>query len=227
MKNKVEVEGATETVLKLASSDPVFRAATVGVLANRTNLPAEAYGLMGLVAASEKESPVLRSRALRGLIRSIDKPKAREAAVAALAVVGRLEKPPGELMDAWRDFVKDGRQARDLGYYARLAVGPDAAPAELAYAVILNAEADPKAPPRTKQVARDAIARALAEPALTARLLRAVGLTRSQSYAVQVRDRLDSTNPGVRLAAPEAARRLGLAAAGRKPIGPGDRQAAV
>ena len=51
---------------------------------------------------------------------------------------------------------------------------------------------------------------------MTARLLHAVGLTRSQSYAVQVRDRLNSTNPGVRLAAHEAARRLGL----DRPAGP-------
>ncbi len=210
MKNKVDIEGATERALKIASSDPVFRAATIGVLANRTDLPAEAYGLMGQIAASENESLALRGKALRGLIRSMEKPKAREAAIAALAVVGRLEKPPGELMDAWRDFVKDGRQARDLGYYAKLAEGPDSGPAELAYAVILQAEANPRMQGRTKEVARDAIVRALAEPVLTARLLHAIGLTRSQAYAVEVKGRLESKNPGVKLAAREAAARLGL-----------------
>ena len=130
MKNKVEIEGTTQLALKIASNDPVFRAATVGVLANRTNVPSEAFGLLGLVAASDKEPAVLRGRALRGLIRSLDKPAARDAAVVALAAVGRLEKPPGELSSAWQDFVKDGRQARDLGYYARLAEGPDPASAE-------------------------------------------------------------------------------------------------
>ena len=207
--------GPTQLALKLATTDPVFRAATVGLLANRTDLPAEAIGFLGQVAASEKEPPALRGRALRGLIRSLDKPAARDAAVAALAAVGRLDKPPAELLGAWQDFVRDGRQARDLGYYAKLAEGPDAAPAVLAYAVLLHADANPRAPGRTKQVARDAIDRALAEPALTARLLRAVGLTRSQSYAVQVRDRLNDTNPAVRLAAQDAARRLGLDRAGR------------
>ncbi|MCA1686303.1 MAG: c-type cytochrome, partial [Planctomycetia bacterium] len=220
MKNKVEIEGSTARALKIASSDPVFRAATVGVLANRTDLPAEALGLLGKVAASEAELPALRGRALRGLTRSVDKPAAREAAVAALAVVGRLEKPPAELVGAWQDFVKDGRQARNLGYYAKLAEGPDPAPAELAYAVILQADANPRMQGRTKEVARDAIARALAEPALTARLLHAVGRTRSQSYAVQVRDRLTSKNPDVRLAAQEAAKRLGLDRSGGEGGGP-------
>jgi len=210
MRNKVEIEGMTKLALKIASTDPVFRAATVGVLANRPTVPAEAFGLLGLVAASNTEPAALRGRALRGLIRSLDKPEARDAAVAALAAVGRLDKPPGELTGAWQDFVKDARQARDLGYYVKLAEGPDAARAELAYAVILNTDADPRMQAATKRVARDAVARALARPTLSARLLHAVGLTRAQSYAVQVRDRLASSDPAVRAAALEAARRLGL-----------------
>ncbi len=210
IKNKVEIEGMTPLALKIAATDPTFRAATVGVLANRNDLPVEAYALLGLVAGSESEPPALRGRAMRGLIRALDKPAARDAAVAALASVGRLDKPPGELMGAWQDFVKDGRQARHLGDYVKIAEGPDPAPAELAYAVLLNADADPKAPGKARAVAHDAIARALAEPALTARLLQAIGLTRSQSYASQVRDRLEALNPGVRLAARDAARRLGL-----------------
>ena len=210
LKNKVEIEGSTRRALALASSDPSFRAATVGLLGVRPNLPPEALAFLGEVAGSEKDDAPLRAKALRGLFRAVDKAEARDAAVRALAAVGKLDAPPAELLGVWHDFVRDNRQSRDLGHYVKLAEGPDADPAVLAYAVILQAEANPKLQARPKTVARDALARAWAEPALSARLLRAVGQTRSNSFAVQVRDRLESRNADVRAAAAEAARRLGL-----------------
>ena len=49
---------------------------------------------------------------------------------------------------------------------------------------------------------------------MSGHLLRAVGRTRSQSYVSEVRDRIKSDNPSLRLAAEDAARRLGLNASG-------------
>ncbi len=210
MRNKVELEGTSGLILNNAAIDPAFRAITVGVLANRPNLPPDALKLLGQVASSESESPGLRARALRGLLRAGDKLEARKLVISALAAVGHMEKPPGELQDAWQEFARDGRHARDLDFYAKLSEGPDGSEAELAYAVLLQADANAKTQARAKELARDAIARAWDDPKLSARLLHAVGRTRLQAYASEVKGRLDHANPSVRLAAQDASKRLGL-----------------
>ncbi len=210
MKNKVELEGTTSLILKIAATDPSFRAATVAVLANRPKLPDEAYSLLGEVAKSESEPAPLRAKALRGLMRAGEKPAARDQAVAALAAIGRIEKPPGELKDAWQDFVKDNRHSRDLEYYTKVAEGPDAAPSELAYAVILQADANPKEQARAKQTAHDAVTRAWLEPSRSVRLMHAIGRTHAWRFAAQVKERLNHADPAVRVAAQETSRQLGL-----------------
>ncbi len=83
----------------------------------------------------------------------------------------------------------------------RLAEDQDAARRELAYAVLLAVDGNPKAPVRAKTQAENAIEAAWKEPRLAATLLRAIGRTDSVKYAFQVRNHMKDQHADVKKAA--------------------------
>jgi putative heme-binding domain-containing protein len=203
--------------LKLAGEDPEMRRLTVDLMGGRSNLPPEAIRFLGEVAASERDAPGLRARALDGL-RRIEGPNANaalDAALHALGDAGTRDDLPADLQIAWRDFVHHKQNRRYTRDFLAAARDGDPGPSTLAHAVLIELAPGEKPPGEIHR----AIERTWSQPAASARLLRAIGLNRAERYTTQVQAHLQADEPGVRQAAAYAAHRLGLdrPAAGQGP----------
>ena len=88
-----------------------------------------------------------------------------------LAAIAQQEMLPAAVHDVWRDYVRDAGHARRAGEFRRLAKDNDPAVRELAYAVLLALERDPKTPARAKTEAERAIESAWSAPRETTSLL--------------------------------------------------------
>ncbi len=127
-----------------------------------------------------------------------------------LAEIGHQDSIPPELLDMWRDYLRDGDHARRVADFRKLAEGDDPSRRELGYAVLLAVDANPKAPSKAKADADRAIESAWKTPRAAASLLRAIGRTDSVKYAFQVRNRLKDEHGEVKAAAAFAAAKLDL-----------------
>ena len=205
VRNKVELEGAKDLAIDLGGLDPSARAAVVGILTVRRSLPEPAIRFLTGIATSDKEAPSLRAQALRGLVRHH-----RGPASGVLAAIGHQDAPPAELVDVWRDYLRDGNHARRIGEFRKLTEDPDSSRRELGYAVLLSLEANPSGQARAKSEVGRTIESAWKTPGTAASLLRAIGQTDSLKYAFQVRNHLEDKDPEVKGAAAFAARRLDL-----------------
>lgn len=210
VKDKIDFEESSAMALRLAGEDPAFRAATVDLLLGRKTLPADAVAFLGGVAASDREAPALRVKVLRGLKRHRGRREARDAILHGYAAINRQDEPPAELLAAWREFARDGGHAREVGDFRKLAEGTDEARGELGYAVLVGLDDNPRLPQGARDEARKGIEAAWRKPSAAARLLRAIGLAESESYALQVRAHLKDGHPEVRRAAAFASRALDL-----------------
>jgi len=219
LRNKVDTEETTGLALKLAANDPTLRLAAIDMLATRPKLSLDAIKFLEIIATTDT-FPTARAKAIRGLLRHPTQQEARESALRGLAGVARGDDPGDELIGTWSDFAKDGRNTRDASTYARLAEGPDAGKGVLGYGVLLQVEANNKAPEAARDYAKKVIERAWSSPAGAARLLRAVGLSRANRLADRVRPLLTDADPEVRRAAEFAARRLDLATTEATPVRP-------
>jgi putative heme-binding domain-containing protein len=205
VRNKVELPGAAAVEFDLAGLEPSARAAVVDVLIARPSLPERASRFLEGVAVSDKESPALRAKVLKGMVRY-----QRRSATRVLATIGQQDSLPSALLDAWRDYVRDGGHARRVGEFRRLAEDEDPAARELGYAVLLGLDANPKTPPRAKADAVLAIESAWKTPRGATSLLKSIGRTDAVKYAFQVRNHLKDEHREVKEAAAFAAARLDL-----------------
>jgi putative heme-binding domain-containing protein len=205
VRNKVELEGATAVDIDLAGLAPSARSAVVDILIVRPSLPARAIQFLEGVAVSEKEAPALRARVLKGLVRYH-----RRSATGVLAAIGHQDAVPPELLDVWRDYLRNGDHARRVGDFRKLAEDEDPARRELGYAVLLAVDANPRASTKAKAEADRAIESAWKTPKGAASLLKAIGRTDSVRHAFQVRNRLKDEQREVKAAAVFAAARLDL-----------------
>lgn len=210
LKNKVDLAGSTSLAIKLAGDDPTLRTATVDSIAGQSTLTDEAVRFLGSVAALDRESPALRAKALRGLARHLDQPSALEAAVAGFATVAGQESPDSALNGVLQDFLREGRNVRDIKPLLRFVEDADPARSALAYTILLEIDRNPRAPADAKASVRKAIDSAWSQPRTTASLLRAIGQRKVNAYSFQVRSHLQDPNPQVREAATVAANRLDL-----------------
>ncbi len=211
LKNKVDFEETTAQALKLAEADPALRSAATDLLIGRPKLSLDAIRFLEKLATADADASA-RAKAIRGLLRHATQQEARESALRALAAISGDDNPPAELVGAWTDYAKDGRHARDAGTFARLAEGPDPGKGVVGYGVLLQVDANPKAPEGSKADARKAIDRGWTKPETASRLLRAVALSRANGYAPQVRAAMLDGRTEVRQAAEFAARRLNISA---------------
>ena len=205
IRNKVELEGASVVDVDLGGLEPSARAAVIDILVVRKALPERATHFLEGVAASDTAAPALRAKALKALIR-----RRHKSAPGILAAIGQQESPPPELLDVWREFVRDGEHARRLGEFRKLAADENPARRELAYAVLLALDTNPNTPARAKAQANQAIEAAWTGPRSAASLLRAIGRTDKVKYVFQVRSRLKDEHSEVKAAAAFAAARLDL-----------------
>jgi putative membrane-bound dehydrogenase-like protein len=207
-RNRIDVGDPGALLVKFAARDPAFRATAVDLLLNQPKLSADAIGLLESVAASTGESAALRARALRRLSQIAKQPAAFEATVRVLAGLNP-EKASQELVSIWEDFTRDVKQAQNVGYFVKLA-NADAGRRALAYTVLLHIGNNKNTPTAAKQTAARAIDQGWGKADTAAILLRAIGQTRSDQYAFQVRAHLKDARAGVREAATLAARALRL-----------------
>lgn len=209
-KNKVDLEGSTALAIKLADNDPTLRAATVELLSGQQNLTDDTIRFLGAVAAADRETPALRTKALRGLVRHLDKPSALDAAVTGFATISSLESRDSALNGVLQDFLREGRHTRNLKPILAFVDDADPARSALAYSVLLEIDRNPRSPAEAKAAVRKAIDGAWSKPKTAASLLQAIGQGRVGTYALQVRNRLKDPNQDVRDAATVAARHLDL-----------------
>ena len=211
LKNKVDFEETTALAIKLSKTDPTLRSAATDLLVGRPKHSLDAIKLLEDVALNDAD-PSAKAKSLRGLLRHTSQQEARESALRILGSIALQDDPPAEVVVAWVDYTKDGRLARDAGTYVKLAEGDDAGRGVLGYGVLLQLDANQRAPEGSKAEARKAIARAWETPQAASRFLRAVALTRSSGYTQQVRTALADGRAEVRQAAEFAARRLNISA---------------
>jgi putative heme-binding domain-containing protein len=205
IRNKVELDGVAAVDIDLATLEPTARGAVVEMLSARPSLPERARNFLKSVAASDREAPALRARALNGLVRHHPK-----TAIRLLATIGQNDASPPELLGLWRDYVRDGGHARKIGDFRKLADDEDRPSRELGYAVLLALDANPRAAAGAKGEAERAIDAAWKTERGAASLLMAIGRTDSMKYAFQVGNHLKDERRPVKAAAAYAATRLDL-----------------
>ena len=211
LKNKVDFEDTTALALKLSSSDPALKLAATDLLIGRPKLSLDAIKFLENIATTDAD-PSVKAKAIRGLLRHTSQQEARESGLRALALISEQDNPSPELVGTWVDYAKDGRHARDAATFAKLAEGADPGRGVLGYGVLLQIEANQRAPEASKTESRKVIERAWEKSETAPRLLRAIALTRSMAYAPKVRTALADSRTEVRQAAEFAAKRLNIAA---------------
>jgi len=211
MRNKVDLEETTPMAAKLALEDPPLRASVVDLMVSRPKLSFDAIRFLESTANDPTGDGALRAKATRGLLRRQNQVEAREAGLRALAFGEAEENPNADLLGVWNEYAKDNRHLRDLGSFAKSAEGPDVGRSTLAYAVLIAASSNNRAPEAARNEANRAINRAWDRPELAPRLLRAVGLAKAAGFAPKVQAMLDDGRTDIRQAAEFAAKRLNLA----------------
>lgn len=203
-KNRVDIPELVPTVLKLADSDPKFRASAVEMFASRATLPDEAIDLLGKTASSSTEPASTRAKAIRALAKS-GKSAALDAAVTALAQPG---KAPGEINAAWEDFARDPKNGRNVNYFTQLAASNESERRVLAYAVLANLASSRVSDRNGRGVASRAVESGWTNSASTVPLLQAIARLRLEGYATQVRGLLNDSRSEVATAARATAKSL-------------------
>ncbi len=174
IRNKVDFEGVTARALKAAADDPTFRSDAVALFAGRPHPAPETIAFLLEIATSKREAVSLRAQALRGLMRA-GEPRVRRC--ARWQRFADADNPPGELLGAWSDFVRDNRHRRALAEFVTIAEGADRAAGVVGYAVLAALASDSRDPSKP---ARGALDRAWQKPETTVRLLRALALDRGR-----------------------------------------------
>jgi putative heme-binding domain-containing protein len=210
-RHKLDFEQSLPMLIKLANSDEAFRPIAIDLLSSRKDLTADAGKLLADAVVSAKTPNPLRAKAARALHRNFDRPGLREQTLHAFTYLIEQENLSGELQPVLDEFLRDGRQADQIASVLEMVKSSQPAEAKLGYAILLSLSENPQA----KREARDAANQALDAtwfngglPVLT--LLNAIGATKSESQALQVRLRLDSMDARISGAAQRVAKLLEL-----------------
>ncbi len=131
-----------------------------------------------------------------------------EAAVDALGRVAAAEAPDADLAAALASFLVNPQQFRQIKVLSRLAGSGPAGRREVALATLINVAQSKLTKPGPSQRAEKAISKAWDDPAAVAPLLRAIGRSKGEQYAEQVRARLNDADAAIAAAAAFAAQRL-------------------
>lgn len=210
-RNKLEFEQTLPILVKLAGSDETFRPTAVDLLSSRSDLTADAARILADAALSSKNPNPLRARAARALHRNSDRAGVREPAIHVFAKLIEQNTLPAELQAVSDEFLRDGRQAEQIAAVLELTKSKQPAEAKLGYAILLSLSDNPQAKREARDAANKAIEATWFNGGLSVlALLDAVGATRSESQAVQVRLRLQSMDPRIEGAAKKVAKLLEL-----------------
>lgn len=191
----------------LAKKDPAFRAQAVELLLGSKKLGPEAIALLEGVAVSSTDTPALRGKAVRTLA-SVESRESLEATVRVFAAIGG--DGTGELKNARESFLREGRHGSSIGYFSQLTLADDPGRREVAYGVLTTLANSNTAKAPVREAAAAAVEKGWVRPFTAVSLLRAIGQTRFNVYADQVRAHLKDQNPTVQTAAIYAAEQLKL-----------------
>ena len=213
LKNRIELPELLSLAFKVAESNASARASLVDLLSGRTGVAGPAAQFLVRVAETDAEPLPIRIKAVRALQRSADA-GSLDAVVKVLVEVQRRD----DLASVWDEFVREGRNGQNVEFYVQLARDGEPARRVLGYSVLINiASQRGGGVRRGRSTALETIEAAWAKPEATVALLEAIGRSRAQDYADQVRISLRSDKADIRQAALYAAGRLKLSV---EPSGP-------
>ncbi len=205
-RHRLAFDEALPLVLRLASEDPSFRGSAADFLAQRPQLPPEGIALLESVASDEAGEPAVRLRAFGALNKA--------AALDALVrILGGLRKPPGELVQAREEFVRDGRHARNLAYFQKLAGAEAPAARELGLGVLASLSQHKNSPKALQESALRQVEAALTGPH-PEHALRGIAYARADAFVHPVRSLMNDARKEVQEAALAAAKALKLDSGG-------------
>jgi putative heme-binding domain-containing protein len=209
-KHKIDLPGIDVALLKVAAVDPVFRPQAIDLLLQAATFPPEALDLLAKTALGTQEKPALRAKALRGLHKYSDQNGFLAAAIDGFAALTPKDLAAKEFASAWEDFTRDGKHAGQIERFAALTNSKNAAERDLGWTVLVNLATGKLTPAAPRQAAERKIDQAWASPDTVVPLLNAIGRTKADPYAFQIRNLLKSDNPAVLKAAQATFQALGL-----------------
>src|SRR4029453_4769858 len=172
--------------------------------ASRPSPPAEVAAFLESVASSDTEEPALRAKAIRALQRTSNRSAISGVVRKALLEIAAQENPPKDLESVWEEFVRDGRNARHVEEFLKMAEADASTERLLGYSVLINIANQKQGPRQAQMTAAQSLERAWNKRDSTVSLFQAIARVRSDQYSHQVRIHLNDSRPGVRLAASAA-----------------------
>lgn len=194
----------------LAGYSLALQRATTDLLTTQRELPAGSRSLLGDAAMEEGLQPDIRAEALRALMRTPDDGRLAEitSLYAQLVHTAPHPAPIGETIQ-W--YIGRSHHIERVSSFAEMARTGSSGEKKLAYGVLLQLAEDDDLESEVRTQIDQALEDGWSESGRTAPLLWAIGYTKVEGYADQVRERLEGDHgPTVRTAAEYAARRLGL-----------------
>jgi putative heme-binding domain-containing protein len=206
--HKIDLPEVQETLVKLVLTDSALAGAFVETLAGRKSLGEREMKAVKEIITSDAMGPSVRAKGIRMLGEELDDAASVEAAVDALGRVAAAEKPDADLAATLDSFLVNPQQFRQVKVLNQLAGSGPAGRREVALAALINVGESKLTKPDPRERAQRAVERAWEDPATVAPLLRAIGRTKAQRYAEQVRARVNDADATIAAAATYAAGRL-------------------
>ncbi len=211
VKTKVDFPGLTDLMLAKAGTDTAAKLGAIEALVRGDkSLPADALKALSGIASNAKETPELRSRALRDFQKSMENKEMFEAGADAFATLASTSPPAGPLAQVWEEFTHDGRNAKHVWDFAKLATEKDAGKQHLGLTVLVNLAGSKVTDKKDLAAAQKALDGLWAKPETAAALLGVIAHTRAAAFAPQVTAHLKDPNNAVAEAALFAYQSLGL-----------------
>ena len=216
-RHKIELPNSQSLIGAYAAEDSAFVPTAVELLsAMNSPLSEESGRLLERVASATVQNDEVRSKALRTLLRRIDQPTISKAGIRSFVSVDEKSQQ-GETARVWDDFIRESKLGAHLGEFVKLVSESGNQPSavalnakEAAYAVLQGLADNARVGKAERDQALKVVELAWTNPESTVSLLRAVGRSRAESQALQVRALRNSKIPEIRSAAEFAAAKMEL-----------------
>jgi putative heme-binding domain-containing protein len=206
--HRIDLPEVHDLLLKQVLTDSSLARPFVETLAGRKRLSDSELAAVKAVISSDTIVPAVRANAIRILSEEVKDAASMEVAVDALGRIATAEKPDKEMAAALEAFLRYPEQFRQNKVLSELANSGPTGRREVAMATLISVSESKLAKPEARERAEQIVARAWNDPAKVVPLLRAVGRTKSQTYAEQVRARANDADPAIASAAAYAASQL-------------------
>ncbi|HYV39849.1 MAG TPA: PVC-type heme-binding CxxCH protein [Gemmataceae bacterium] len=218
-RNNVPFAGKVELTIKLATTDAKYRSQAVTLLAGQSQLSPEGALLLQQIVREGKDPAAMQAKAINGLHAAAIKTKNLDLIVPVLATHWGSNSA-AQVALARDAFIRDGALADHVDYFAKAAQDNDAKKSGFAYAVLLQLASNFQLPSGPRNQAGKSLEEAWTKPASTVALLKAIGDTKADECALQVKQFLNDKRPEVKEAATYAAKLIDLDALDKAKKGP-------